>query len=155
MFKNNVLTIPQHILKLKFKRKENQKHLQSELKHLKALLNINREENPSQKDINIKADHHCTNDPAEIAELFACNLEKIFTENNPTTRNNSLLVPNLNKIHISRKEMIKSIKTTNSRASAGLDLISNKCGFKINEKQTCYTTFTKADIERTMTKRME
>ncbi|RNA00277.1 RNA-directed DNA polymerase from mobile element jockey-like [Brachionus plicatilis] len=166
--KNNVLTIPQHILKLiKFKRKvrrmfqnhynpahkklfyylkrtlkseltkykkktleENLKHLknfrQSESKHWKALLNINREENPSQKDINIKADHHFTNDPAEIAELFACNLEKIFTENHPTTRNNSLLVPNLNKIHISRKEMINSIKTTNSRASAGLDLISNK-----------------------------
>ncbi|RNA23492.1 AP-like endonuclease reverse transcriptase [Brachionus plicatilis] len=56
-----------------------------------------------------------------------------------------------------------SIKTTNSRASADLDLISNKdtqkilpnavdkiieyCkkwGFKINEKKTCYTTFTKA-----------
>ncbi|RNA09009.1 RNA-directed DNA polymerase from mobile element jockey-like, partial [Brachionus plicatilis] len=99
---------------------------QSESKHWKALLNINREENSSQKDINIKADHHFTNDPAEIAELFACNLEKIFTENHPTTRNNSLPVPNLNKIHISRKEMIKSIKTTNSRASAGLDLISNK-----------------------------
>ncbi|RNA18259.1 RNA-directed DNA polymerase from mobile element jockey-like, partial [Brachionus plicatilis] len=129
--KNNVLTIPQHILKLiKFKRKENLKYLknfrQSESKYWKALLNNNREENPGQKDINIKADHHFTNDPAEISELFPCNLEKIFTENHPTTRNNSLLVTNLNKIHISRKEMIKSIKTTNSRASAGLDLTSNK-----------------------------
>ncbi|RNA44358.1 RNA-directed DNA polymerase from mobile element jockey-like [Brachionus plicatilis] len=135
---------------------------QSESKHWQALLSINKENNSNKKFINLRNDNHSTSDPAEIAELFACNLENIFTYSKTSVRQGSSIFQIGSYMHITRDEMMKTLKTTKSRA--GFDLISNKVvnriieyckkwGFKINEKKTCYTTFTKAGLRKNYEKR--
>ncbi|RNA15879.1 RNA-directed DNA polymerase from mobile element jockey-like [Brachionus plicatilis] len=75
---------------------------QSESKHWQALLSINKENNSNKKFINLRNDNHSTSDPAEIRELFACNLDNIFTDSLTSVRQGSSIFPIGSYMHITR-----------------------------------------------------